>query len=160
MIRIADQTRTPGRTAGEPVQARRPDTADVTLQARQMQAEALAATTRVVATAVARLAGRALRPLRRRWRALTTRRRTIAALRGLDARALADIGVDPNDIEGSVDRALAGRAAQQAVRTTAGQTRQPQTQEVHRLDTARSSQRGARAAELPRPTDGGRSKAA
>lgn len=160
MIRTADQPRTPGRTAGEPLPVQRPDTADITLQARQMQAEALAASTRVVVTALARLAGQMLRPLGRRWRAMSTRRRTIAALRGLDARALADIGVDPTDIEGSVDRALASGADGRAVRTAAAQVRPPETQDVHRLDTARSGARGPRAAELPQPATGGRSKAA
>jgi uncharacterized protein YjiS (DUF1127 family) len=111
MTRMIDPTELSGARAGQRSQERRPDTADVYLLARQMQADALARTTQKAVAAVGRLLTRAARAS---WRALAqrrARRRTVAELSQLDARALSDIGIDPHDITGAVDRLLANQDA-------------------------------------------------
>jgi uncharacterized protein YjiS (DUF1127 family) len=114
MTRKIDPTALSGARAGQRSQERRPDTADVYLLARQMQADALARTTQKAVRALGSLLARALR---RAWRALAAwraRRRTVAELNQLDNRALADIGIDPHDITGAVDRLFARQNAQPA----------------------------------------------
>jgi uncharacterized protein YjiS (DUF1127 family) len=114
MTRMFDPTELSGARAGQRSQERRPDTADVYLLARQMQADALARTTQKTVAALGRLIARATRGT---WNALATRRarrRTVAELNQLDSRALADIGIDPHDITGAVDRLFAQQGAQAA----------------------------------------------
>jgi uncharacterized protein YjiS (DUF1127 family) len=117
MTRMIDPTELSGARAGQRSQERRPDTADVYLLARQMQADALARTTQKTLAALARLIARAARGT---WHALATRRarrRTVAELSQLDNRALVDIGIDPHDVTGAVDRLF---ARQNAERVEAG----------------------------------------
>ncbi len=114
MTRMTDPTELSGARAGQRSQERRPDTADVYLLARQMQADALARTTQKAAAALGQLIVRASRGI---WRAVSerrARRRTVAELRQLDNRALADIGIDPYDITGAVDRLFASQDAERA----------------------------------------------
>ena len=117
MTRMIDPTELSGARAGQRSQERRPDTADVYLLARQMQADALARTTQKTLAGLGRLIARAARGS---WDALATRRarrRTVAELSQLDNRALVDIGIDPHDITGAVDRLF---ARQNAERVEAG----------------------------------------
>ena len=112
MTRMIDPTELSGARAGQRSQERRPDTADVYLLARQMQADALARTTQKTLAGLGRLIARAARGS---WHALATlraRRRTIAELSQLDNRALTDIGIDPHDITGAVDRLFARQGTQ------------------------------------------------
>jgi uncharacterized protein YjiS (DUF1127 family) len=114
MTRIIDPTELSGARAGQRSQERRPDTADVYLLARQMQADALARTTQKTLAGLGRLIARAARGS---WDALATRRarrRTVAELSQLDNRALVDIGIDPHDITGAVDRLFAHQNAERA----------------------------------------------
>ncbi|MDZ7713921.1 MAG: DUF1127 domain-containing protein [Rhodovibrio sp.] len=117
MTRMIDPTELSGARAGQRSQERRPDTADVYLLARQMQADALARTTQKTLTVLGRLIARAARGT---WHTLATRharRRTVAELSQLDDRALIDIGIDPHDVTGAVDRLF---ARQDAERVEAG----------------------------------------
>ena len=112
MTRMIDPTELSGARAGQRSQERRPDTADVYLLARQMQADALARTTQKT---LAALGNGIARVARWSWNSLTTlraRRRTLAELHQLDDRALNDIGIDPHDITGAVDRLFAEQAAE------------------------------------------------
>jgi uncharacterized protein YjiS (DUF1127 family) len=112
MTRMIDPTELSGARAGQRSQERRPDTADVYLLARQMQADAIARTTQ---NALAALGAGIARAARWSWNTLSTlraRRRTLAELSQLDDRALSDIGIDPHDITGAVDRLFAEQAAE------------------------------------------------
>ncbi|MBK1669853.1 hypothetical protein CKO28_17595 [Rhodovibrio sodomensis] len=156
MTRMIDPTELSGARAGQRSQERRPDTADVYLLARQMQADAIARTTQKTVAALARLIARAARGS---WRALVTlraRRRTVAELSQLDDRALADIGIDPHDIAGAVDRLFAGQGSE---RTDAQADRNPESGATQRpADLAPAHGRARPAApertETPANTDG------
>jgi len=87
------------------------DLSEIHLQARAMQSEML---TRMVAQGLSgawrlahKLGGGLFRALRRG----RARRATLAELSRLDARMLRDIGVDPGNVEGAVDRLITPRAA-------------------------------------------------
>lgn len=108
MTRTIDPTlQTSGPRAGQRSQERRPDTADVYLLARQMQSEAIAHAARVAVVKLARLSIEGAGGLLRAWRQRRARERTLRELNQLDARALHDIGIDPHDITGAVDRLFA-----------------------------------------------------
>jgi uncharacterized protein YjiS (DUF1127 family) len=120
MTRTLEPTiQTSGPRAGQRSQERRPDTADVYLLARQMQSEAIAHAARVAVVKLARLAANGTRSLLRAWRQRRMRQRTLAELNQLDARALHDIGIDPHDITGAVDRLFAHAQADSGDRQAA-----------------------------------------
>jgi len=107
MTRMIDPTELSGARAGQRSQERRPDTADVYLLARQMQADALARTTQKTVAALGRLIARVARGTYHALATRRARRRTVAELNRLDDRALVDIGIDPHDVTGAVDRLFA-----------------------------------------------------
>ncbi|WP_027288160.1 DUF1127 domain-containing protein [Rhodovibrio salinarum] len=120
MTRMIDPTELSGARAGQRSQERRPDTADVYLLARQMQADAIARTTQMVVSKLAELVGRGIRGARSAFAKHRARRRTVAELSQLDARSLADIGINPHDITGAVDRLFAQQQAEAAGATATG----------------------------------------
>jgi uncharacterized protein YjiS (DUF1127 family) len=77
-----------------------------------MQADALARTTQKALAGLGRLIARAARGSWRKLATLRARRRTVAELSQLDNRALTDIGIDPHDITGAVDRLFARQGTQ------------------------------------------------
>jgi len=109
MTRMITPTGTSGARAGQRSQERRPDTADVYLLARQLQAKAMADATASVLHAIARPLAGALKPLVARFSDLRARQRTLNELSHLDARTLQDIGVDPHNIEAAVDQLFSKR---------------------------------------------------
>lgn len=113
MTRVRNLETSPLRTAetAETGTFRPADLSEIHMQARAMQSEML---TRMVAQGLSgawRLAHRLAGGLSRALRRGRARRATLAELSRLDDRMLRDIGVDPSNVEGAVDRLITPRPA-------------------------------------------------